>query len=385
MNASSRHPDVVVVGAGMVGTACAVALARDGVSVTLIDSDFIGGGSTGCAMGHVVVLDDSEPQLALGTYSRQLWSTLAPELPPDCEDDRCGTTWIATDDAELALARAKCEVYHAHGVDAILLDARELRGREPFLRPDLAGGLHVPGDRVVYPPAAARHLAWRARELGATIQEHTVVESIERKRVTVRNASGTRTGIQAGVVINAAGIDAPRLTPGLPIVPRKGHLVITDRYPGLCTSELVELGYLRSAHTMTGESTAFNIQPRATGQLLIGSSRELVGHDSSINHRLLRSMLHRAIEFMPALAGCATIRAWTGFRPATPDKLPLIGRWEEVDDLWIAAGHEGLGITLSLGTAELIVSGILGRTPAVDPTPFSPMRVMPFLASVDEH
>jgi glycine/D-amino acid oxidase-like deaminating enzyme len=385
MKPSSRHPDVVVVGAGVVGTACAFALARDGIAVTLVDGSFVGGGSTGVAMGHVVVLDDSEAQLALGTYSRQLWSALAPELPPDCEDDRCGTIWVATDDAELAIARTKRDVYHAHGVDAILLDARDLRVREPFLRPDLAGGLYVPDDRVIYPPSAARFLARRARELGAKVREHTVVESLQQRCVTVRDASGTRTVIQTGVVINAAGIDAPRLTPGLPIVPRKGHLVITDRYPGLCTSEIVELGYLQSAHTMAGESTAFNLQPRATGQMLVGSSRELVGHDASINSRLLRSMLHRAIAFMPALAKCATIRAWTGFRPATPDKLPLIGRWEEVEDLWIAAGHEGLGITLSLGTAELITAGILGRTPAVDPTPFSPMRVMPAPALAGEH
>jgi glycine/D-amino acid oxidase-like deaminating enzyme len=385
MNPSSRHPDVVVVGAGVVGTACAFALAREGASVTLIDADFIGGGSTGVAMGHVVILDDSDAQLALGTYSRHLWSVLASQLPPDCEDDRCGTIWVATDDAELEIARAKSEVYRAHAVDAVLLNAHELRAREPFLRPGLAGGLYIPDDRVIYPPAAARYLARRARELGATICEHTIVESIERKQVAIRDVSGARTRIETDVVVNAAGTDAPRLTPGLPIVPRKGHLVITDRYPGLCSSELVELGYLQSAHSMGGESTAFNIQPRATGQLLIGSSRELVGHDSSINRRLLRSMLRRAIDFMPALAECTAIRAWTGFRPATPDKLPLIGRWDAVDDLWIAAGHEGLGITLSLGTAELIAAGILGRPPAVDPTPFSPMRVMPAPALAGEH
>jgi glycine/D-amino acid oxidase-like deaminating enzyme len=275
-------------------------------------------------------------------------------------------------------------VYRAHGVDAILLDDRNLHAREPFLRPGLAGGLYVPDDRVIYPPAAARHLARRARELGAIIRERTAVDVIEKRRVKVRDSNGTVTELQTGCVINAAGIDAPRLTPGLPIVPRKGHLVITDRYPGLCTSELVEFGYLQSAHSMGGASTAFNIQPRATGQLLIGSSRELVGFDASINRSLLRSMLGRAIEFMPILAQCATIRAWTGFRPATPDKLPLIGRWEEVDDLWIAAGHEGLGITLSLGTAELIAASILGATPVVDPRPFSPMRGISAVANAGE-
>jgi glycine/D-amino acid oxidase-like deaminating enzyme len=181
--------------------------------------------------------------------------------------------------------------------------------------------------------------------------------------------------------VNAAGIDAPVLTPGLPIIPRKGHLVITDRHPPLCTSQLVELGYLRSAHSMDGASTAFNVQPRPTGQLLIGSSRELVGRDPGINRSLLHAMVQRAIGFLPALARCVALRAWTGFRPATPDNLPLIGRWEAVDGLWIAAGHEGLGITMSLGTAELITAGILGRTPSMDMAPFDPARAVPAIAA----
>jgi glycine/D-amino acid oxidase-like deaminating enzyme len=222
----------------------------------------------------------------------------------------------------------------------------------------------------------------RARRDGAEIQEGTRVERVGPGSVTVLDRTGQRSTITAAAIVNAAGIDASTLTAGLPIVPRKGHLVITDRHPGICTSQLVELGYLRSAHAMGGASTAstaFNVQPRATGQILIGSSRELVGRDPTINASLLRTMVQRAIEFLPGLAGCTALRAWTGFRPATPDNLPLIGRWNPVDGLWIAAGHEGLGITMALGTAELIVAGILERTPPLDPTPFNPMRAMPAL------
>jgi glycine/D-amino acid oxidase-like deaminating enzyme len=245
----------------------------------------------------------------------------------------------------------------------------------------LAGALFVPDDRVLYPPAATCHLVRHAQALGATLREGCRVESISARTVVLRDSSGPST-IACGAIVNAAGIDAPRLTPGLPIVPRKGHLVITDRYPGLCGSQLVELGYLASAHGMGGASTAFNVQPRSTGQILIGSSRELVGRDPSINEPLLRGMLQRATTFLPALAHCSVIRTWTGFRPATPDNLPMIGRWEPVDALWIAAGHEGLGITTSLGTAEIIASGILDRDPPIPAAAFSPMRVMPSLAGV---
>ncbi|MGH7635469.1 MAG: NAD(P)/FAD-dependent oxidoreductase, partial [Gemmatimonadaceae bacterium] len=210
----------------------------------------------------------------------------------------------------------------------------------------------------------------------ATLREGCIAQAVRARAVIVRDASGSVATIAAGAVLIASGIDAPQLIPELPVVPRKGHLLITERYPSLCHSQLVELGYLHSAHTMSGTSVAFNVQPRATGQLLIGSSRELIGREPGINATLLRDMLRRAIEFLPGLAGCAAVRAWTGFRPATPDKLPLIGKWDAMDGVWIAAGHEGLGITMAPGTAEMIVSLMMGRTPPVDPLPFSPTRVL---------
>jgi glycine/D-amino acid oxidase-like deaminating enzyme len=127
---------------------------------------------------------------------------------------------------------------------------------------------------------------------------------------------------------------------------------------------------------MNAASVAFNVQPRATGQLLIGSSRELVGWDASINRDVLARMLHRAVAFMPGLSTLPVVRTWTGFRPATPDKLPLIGAWPAVEGLWIAAGHEGLGITTALGTGSMLTALIAGDTPAIDPTPFAPSRAM---------
>jgi glycine/D-amino acid oxidase-like deaminating enzyme len=153
--------------------------------------------------------------------------------------------------------------------------------------------------------------------------------------------------------------------------------VITDRYPGLIRSQLVELGYLHSAHSMTGASTAFNLQPRATGQILIGSSRELVGRDPDINRSIVRAMMARAVEFVPALGRCLGIRTWTGFRPATPDQLPLVGPWPDIRGLVVAVGHEGLGITTATGTAELVTAAVLGKRPPIDPAPFAPNRQMP--------
>jgi D-hydroxyproline dehydrogenase subunit beta len=408
----TRRPDAVVVGAGIVGAACALALAREGLRVLVLEGGFAGGGATAAAMGHLVVMDDSEAQFALTAWSLRLWAELAGELPPDCEDDPCGTLWLAAGEAEMERVAAKADFYRARGVAAEVLDAAQLAAAEPRLRGGLAGALRVPGDRVIYPPNVVRFLLARAADHGAELWERFWVS-----RVAGGVVEGHGERIAAPLVINAAGAAAPALTPRLPIVPRKGHLVITDRHPGFCRHQLVELGYLDSAHgrrreagaapagpeaaatepdaaaagpeataaaTTTADSpsivaampasVAFNVQPRATGQVLIGSSRELVGWDRSHNHRLERRMLVRALGFLPRLAGVAALRGWIGFRPATPDNLPLIGPWPEIPGLWIAGGHEGLGITTSLATARLLADLVTGRLPEIDAAPFAPDR-----------
>ena len=366
----ARH-DAIVVGAGIVGAACAHALARDGLRVLVLDARYPAGGSTSAGMGHLVVMDDSPEQLALTALSTALWRELAEALPPVVEYDGCGTIWIAADDSQLDAVRTKHDVYAAHGIASEVLGPRELAALEPNLRPGLAGGLLVRGDGVVYQPRATLWLLEQAREAGAVVRDGCRVDRIGAHEVRCGDET-----LRAEVIVNAAGVDAARLTPELPVVPRKGHLAITDRYPGFVRHQLVELGYLASAHTMTTESVAFNVQPRSTQQVLIGSSRELVGPDASLNRRVLGAMLARAVEYMPALASLSVIRTWTGFRPATPDKLPLIGPWPATPGLWIAAGHEGLGITTSLGTARLVADLVAGREPPIDAAPFAPARVL---------
>jgi D-hydroxyproline dehydrogenase subunit beta len=366
--------DAIVVGAGIVGAACAYYLSRANLSVLVLEANFPGGGVTAAGMGHIVVMDDSEAQLALTARSRRLWEDLARGLGPGCEDDPCGTLWVAADQAEMAAVRKKEEVYRRHGIAAEILDERSLAAAEPRLRRGLAGALLVPEDRVVYPPNAARWLLEQAKRLGARVRPHVSVLAIGGREA--RLATGR---VEAAAVVNAAGPQAPRLTPGLPITPRKGHLVITDRYPGFCRHQLVELGYLKSAHGMAGPSVAFNLQPRITGQMLLGSSRQFVGWDESIDLGIMAAMIRRAFEFMPDLASLSAIRCWTGLRPATPDKLPLIGRWRTPDNdgPFVAAGHEGLGITTALATGEMIAALVAEGEPPLDPAPYSPSRPIP--------
>lgn len=363
--------DVVIIGAGIVGAACAAECAREGLSVAIVEAGIIGGGATAAGMGHLVVMDDSEAQFALTRYSQQLWDEVSDELPREVEHDACGTIWIAADDEEMAEAERKAKFYSERGVAVEMLDAQSLREAEPGLRPGLVGGLRVPGDSVIYPPCAAQFFVDHARARGARLFVGEAVESVGVDGVRLRNG----TAISAGVIVNSAGSWSPLLTTGLEVKKRKGHLVITDRYPKFLRHQLVELGYLKSAHSFTEDSVAFNIQPRKTGQLLIGSSRQYDVDHAGVDPLILRRMLERAVEYLPGLRRLSSLRTWTGFRAATPDKLPLIGPHTENKRLYLATGHEGLGITTSLGTAKLLVAQIMNRPVGIPVEPYLPGRV----------
>jgi len=178
------------------------------------------------------------------------------------------------------------------------------------------------------------------------------------------------------VIVNAAGANAPELTPGIEIKKRKGHLVITDRYPGFVRHQLVELGYLKSAHTVSRDSVAFNVQPRRTGQILIGSSRQYGAEHKEVDQVMLAEMVRRAEHYMPGLGSMSAVRVWTGFRAATPDKLPLIGPCPVYNSIFLATGHEGLGITTSLATARILVDQVTGTKPEIPVAPYLPSRTV---------
>lgn len=363
--------DVIVVGAGIVGCACADQCARDGLKVLLIDRSLIGGDTTAAGMGHIVVLDDSESQLALCRYSRQLWSELAEEEAEELEWERRGTLWVAADEEEMKFVQSRHEFYQRHEVQTEILDAQSLAEAEPHLRAGLQGGLRVIGDAVLYPPIAAKRLAERAAEHGAQIREYTEVKAIDADG-TVTLGDGSR--ISGEIVINAAGWRSPELTEGYYVFKRKGHLIVTNRYPNLVRHQVIEMGYLKSAHAVTSDSVAFNVQPRKDGKLLIGSSRQSDAEDTGIDMELLGRMIRRAQEYLPSLMNLGALRTWSGFRPATPDKLPLLGPCPGTEKVWLATGHEGLGITTSLASGRLIADMILGRASEIPVDPYLPSR-----------
>lgn len=371
------NAEVIVIGAGIVGSACAHEFARRGLDVLVLDSQR--GGATAVGMGHLVAMDDHPAELALSRYSIELWRQWAPQLPADCAYRNCGTLWLAANREELDAAEHKGRTLREAGIACQMLNADALRQAEPMLRQDLSGALKVAGDSIVYAPNAAR---WLLERGGGRIQaRHEQVGEVEGNRV--RLASGH--WLQAECVVLANGIHASELCPELPIRPKKGHLLITDRYPGRIHHQLVELGYAASAHANSGTSVAFNAQPRPTGQIFLGSSRQFDSLDPRVEGQVLARMLRRALDYLPELAGMNAIRSWTGFRAATPDGLPLLGEHPQQAGLWLAVGHEGLGVTTAPGSASLLAAQLFGERPAIDSAPYLPGRFLHSPACGEQH
>jgi D-hydroxyproline dehydrogenase subunit beta len=358
--------DVVIAGGGIVGAACASEFARAGLSVAVVEPQVIGGGATAAGMGHLAVMDDSEAQFALTRYSQMLWKELAERLPPGAEYLPCGAIWVAADEEEMEEVYRKQRFYCERNTPIELLDAQSLAEAEPNLRAGLAGGLLLVDDGVVYPPYVSRFLIEEAR---AKVYLGRRVAKLSAEGPTLDDG----TFLPTSHTILATGASACELVPGLPINPRKGHLLITDRHPGFLRHQLIELVYLKSAHSTNTDSVAFNAQPRQTGQVLIGSSRQYGTEDPVVEAHMLDRMLLRALEYIPGLANLSAIRTWTGFRAATPDKLPIIGP-SPIKNVYLATGHEGLGIATSMATARLLADQILNRASAISREPYLPER-----------
>ena len=366
--------DVAIIGAGVVGAALARALSQQGCSVTVVESATPGGGATAQGMGHLVVLDDNPAELMLSQRGLALWRSIAHLLPTGAQYDACGTLWLARTDDDMASVHHKHAVFQTLGVESQVVSASELSRLEPNLRSNMAGALKVPDDAVVYAPVATHWLLQQAVQLGATLVNQTRATGWDESGVILQDGRI----LAAQHIVVAAGLGSTELIPGLPLRPRKGHLAITDRYPGFVRHQLVELGYLQSAHGSATESVAFNVQPRPTGQVLIGSSRQFDVSHADVDSHLLAQMLERALDFLPGLGALQVLRTWTGFRPTLPDNLPALGAWPNPanrrDNLWIATGHEGLGITTALSSAEIMCHLITGSACTTDPAPFSPSR-----------
>ncbi|MHC3470111.1 NAD(P)/FAD-dependent oxidoreductase [Streptomyces sp. 7R007] len=372
--------DVVVVGAGMVGAACALYAARAGLDVVVVDRAPVAGGTTGAGEGNLLVSDkEPGPELELALLSARLWAELAeePDLGPSFEYEAKGGLVVAATPGDLTALKALAVGQRAAGVEAVSVGHEELRALEPHLAPGLAGGVLYPQDAQVMPALAAAHLL---RASGARLATGPAVTEVLRTRGgAVRGVRTDRGAIHAPAVVNAAGTWGGELAAHagvtLPVRPRRGFVLVTEPLPRRIRHKVYAADYVAD---VASDSAALRTSPvvegTAAGPVLIGASRERVGFDRSLSLPALRALAAGATGLFPFLSDVRALRSYVGFRPYLPDHLPAIGPDPRVPGLHHACGHEGAGIGLATGTGQLVAQALSGKTPELDLTPFRPDR-----------
>ncbi|WP_046732663.1 NAD(P)/FAD-dependent oxidoreductase [Streptomyces humi] len=370
--------DVVIVGAGMVGAACALYASRAGLDVIVVDRGPVAGGTTGAGEGNLLVSDkEPGPELELALLSARLWTELADDLGDLFEYEAKGGVVVAAAAAELAALDRLADGQRAAGVRAEAVDADRLRDLEPYLAPGLAGGFFYPQDAQVMPTLAAAHLL---RVSGARLSAGRTVTGVLRGADgAVRGVRTDRGDLHAPAVVNAAGTWGGELAAlagvRLPVLPRRGFVLVTEPLPRRVRHKVYAADYVAD---VASDSAALQTSPvvegTAAGPVLIGASRERVGFDRSFALPVVRALAAGATRLFPFLSDVRAVRAYLGFRPYLPDHLPAIGPDLRAPGLLHACGHEGAGIGLATGTGQLIARVLSGQAPELDLTPFAPER-----------
>ncbi|MFJ6796840.1 NAD(P)/FAD-dependent oxidoreductase [Streptomyces sp. NPDC091268] len=369
--------DVVIIGAGVVGAACAYYASRSGLSVAVVDRGPVAGGTTGAGEGNLLLSDkDAGPELDLALLSTRLWRELAAVLPGEIEYEAKGGLVVARDETTVKALRGFADGQRAAGVDAVEVGPDGLRDLEPHLAPGLAGGFHYPEDAQVQPAQAAARLLAAS---GAELYLGEEVTGLVRERGAVRGVRTARRELLAGAVVNAAGTwgGAVAALAGttLPVLPRRGFVLVTEPLPRVVRHKVYAADYIADvASDSAALQSSAVVEGTPSGPVLIGATRERVGFDRSLSTEALRRLASQAAGLFPVLAGLRVLRAYHGFRPYLPDHLPAIGPDPRVPGLLHACGHEGAGIGLAPGTGALIAAALAGTEPPLPAHPFRPDR-----------
>jgi glycine/D-amino acid oxidase-like deaminating enzyme len=375
-----RGADVVVVGAGIVGAACAAALARSGLHVCVIDRADPAAGSSSSGEGNLLVSDKLPgPELELALHSLALWREFAQTSETPFEFEGKGGLVVAGSAGELAVLHEVAAGQHHAGVRTQRISASELGELEPYLARDLAGGVFYPDDCQVQPMRAVRALLRSAVRDGAQIVTGCDVVGVQRGGDHVTGVRTSRGVIAVSALVIAAGAftaDVARLAGvELEVVPRRGHVLVTEPLPPMVRHKVYEAGYVADVESdEAGLLSSSVVEGTQSGPILLGSTRELTGFDHRFDMRAATLIAQRAVRLFPFLADVRIIRGYLGFRPATPDHLPIIGTCPAAPGVWFATGHEGAGVGLSMATADLIRAQICGAASPLDATPFTPDR-----------
>jgi D-amino-acid dehydrogenase len=405
--------DVLVLGGGVVGVACARELARRGRRVVVLDRDRIG---RGCSFGNAGwltpsiafplaapglvrkaarwLLDPESPfyiqpradpalllwlvrfllatrrsrfergaaaLVAMARWSVDAWQEIAARSPLPFGFERNGLLVIHETEAGLAAGRADAAMTARFGIASEAWSADELRDREPAVRGTPRGAIHYPGDAHCEPYAAVGALAEDARADGAMFVEGAEVTGVERSGGAVAAVHTSRGRFAARDVVLAAGAWSGALgrTLGLRLPMRggKGYTLVLARLDP------------QPARSLYLAERKVAVNPHADALRLSGTL-ELVDGDLSVNRRRVDGIVRSARGLLDLPEPLEVRELWCGLRPCLPDGMPAIGRARGSRNLWLATGHQMTGLKAAPGTARLLAELMSGEPPSFDPGPF---------------
>ena len=377
---STKNYEVAVIGGGIVGCAVAYYVAESGLDCILIEKNDVASGTSSRCDGNVTIVDkDPGFDSHMSLVSQELIEDLHHKLNLPFEYRKHGSILVCDNDDEMQAAVDWVKTQSENGLKFNVLDQKDIRNESPFFADDIPGGLECETDSLINPYLFCYSLIEKAQaSYGLDVKTQAEVTNITKDDdFTIQTTNGD---VRAKKVVNAAGVWAPfigkMLNIDIPIIPRKGHILVGSRQQPVMMRNVMEFGYLmnkfgreRIADERTAEhGVALVLEPTESQNFLLGSSREFVGFDdASIDIRVVETIARRALRFYPKMDDFKMIRAYTGFRPFTEDHLPIVSAVEEVPGFYIAAGHEGDGISLATGTGKLMEEIINEKSETIIP------------------
>ena len=371
---ASSHPDVLVVGGGVIGLAVAERLAGAGASVRLLEAEATGAGASGAAAGMLAPISEAQedsPGLRLGLESLAGFEPLAERLREetgiDIELEWSGLLHAAFGPDELESLERRCqrltsgrpEGSTSTPPDLALerLDGEALREAAPGLDASVAGGLFSPREGHVRPPLLVQALEASARARGARIDPGIRVDRLRIAGGRVLGVECGSTRLDAGAVVLCAGARTPSLleasAAGL-----RGQATVPAIEP--VRGQILSLGPPLPACRRIVWAGGLYLVPKRDGSWVVGATEERVGFERRVTAGGVAWLLERASRVFPALVEASFGSAWAGLRPVSRDGLPWIGAWPEHEGLYVAAGHGRNGVLLAPATASLIASAVIG-------------------------